>query len=86
MNEGISATNDPLRTLITRWRDDPGGTFRSWFLWEERLKNFRSIRRGLEVVVTEIDRGRFGNVYKGWPLGRVPRHAGGHPGIEPTLP
>jgi len=29
MNEGISATNDPLRTLITRWRDDPGGTFRS---------------------------------------------------------
>jgi len=55
-------------------------------LWEERLKNFRSIRRGLEVVVTEIDRGRFGNVYKGWPLGRVPRHAGGHPGIEPTLP
>ena len=55
MNENISATNDPLRTLVARWRQDPGGTFRSWFLWEERLKNFRSIRRGLEVVVAEIE-------------------------------
>jgi Mg2+/Co2+ transporter CorC len=34
-------------------------------LWEERLKNFRSIRRGLAQVVEEINAGTFGNVYKG---------------------
>ena len=63
----------PLRTLIERWRDDPGGTYRSWFLWEERLKNFRSIRRGIAKVVEEIDAGRFGNVYKGSSLALVVR-------------
>ena len=62
---------DPLRALIARWREDSGGTFQSWFLWEERLKNFRSIRRGLQLVVAEIDAGRFGNVYKGSSLETV---------------
>src|SRR6266511_3510821 len=57
-----------IRTLITRWRDDPQGTYRSWFLWEERLKNFRSIRRGILEVVAEIEQGTFGNVYKGSSL------------------
>ena len=42
--------------LLARWRDDPGSTYRTWFLWEERLKNFRSIRRGLQVVVDDIAR------------------------------
>jgi type II restriction enzyme len=60
-----------LRTLIERWRDDPGATYRTWFLWEERLKNFRSIRRGIAEVVAEIDAGRFGNVYKGSSLETV---------------
>ncbi len=58
----------PVRDLIARWRDDPGGTYRTWFLWEERLKNFRSIRRGIEKVVAEIEAGTFGNVYKGSSL------------------
>ena len=58
----------PLRALIRRWRDDPGGTYRTWFLWDERLKNFRSIRRGLEQVVTEIENDTFGNAYKGSSL------------------
>ena len=57
-----------LRELITRWRDDPGATYHTWFLWEERLKNFRSIRRGIAEVVEEIDQGTFGNVYKGSSL------------------
>ncbi|MCL4837696.1 MAG: type II restriction endonuclease [Thermoanaerobaculia bacterium] len=70
MNDA-QASQDPLRALITRWRQDPRGTFQSWFLWEERLKNFRSIRRGLQVVVAEIDSGRFGNVYKGSSLETV---------------
>jgi type II restriction enzyme len=57
--------------LITRWREDPGGTYRTWFLWEERLKNFRSIRRGIAQVVAEIEKGAFGNVYKGSSLETV---------------
>ncbi|MBI3445341.1 MAG: type II restriction endonuclease, partial [Magnetospirillum sp.] len=59
---------DPIRELLTRWRDDPGGTYRLWFLWEERLKNFRSIRRGVAQVVAEIETGTFGNAYKGSSL------------------
>lgn len=63
--------SEPLRTLVSRWREDPNATYRSWFLWEEQPKNFRSIRRGLEVVVAEIERGSFGNGYKGSSLETV---------------
>ncbi len=63
--------DSPIRTLIARWRDDADGTYRTWFLWEERLKNFRSIRRGLAAVVKEIQDGTFGNVYKGSSLETV---------------
>jgi type II restriction enzyme len=61
----------PLRTLITRWREDLDATYQTWFLWPERLKNFRSIQRGIEEVVTEIEAGTFGNVYKGSSLATV---------------
>lgn len=60
-----------VRELIERWREDEGGTYRRWFLWDERLKNFRGIRRGLEIVVSEIEAGTFGNVYKGSSLEAV---------------
>lgn len=43
-----------LTLLIDRWRADPDGTYQTWFLWDERLKNFRSIRRGLQQVVAEM--------------------------------
>src|SRR3546814_8129117 len=39
--------------------------------WEERIKNFRSIRRGLQAVVQEIDAGTFGNAYRGSSLATV---------------
>jgi type II restriction enzyme len=57
--------------LIERWRADPAGTYHSWFLWEERLKNFRSIRRGLAVVIEEIAQDRFGRAYRGSSLETV---------------
>jgi type II restriction enzyme len=60
-----------LDTLLTRWKADPGGTYRSWFLWEERLKNFRSIRRGILEVISEIDKGTFGVAYRGSSLETV---------------
>lgn len=62
-----------LGPLIERWRDDPGGTYRTWFLWDERLKNFRSIRRGLTKVIEEIEASAFGNLYKGSSLETVVR-------------
>lgn len=60
-----------LRDLIKRWRGDANATYRSWFLWEERIKNFRSIRRGIGQVVSEIEAGSFGVQYRGSPLETV---------------
>ena len=62
---------EALELLIQRWRDDVGGTYRTWFLWEERLKNFRSIRRGIQAVVAEIESGTFGNQFRGSSLETV---------------
>ena len=64
---------DSIIQLVSRWREDEGGTYRTWFLWEERLKNFRSIRRGLAQVVAEIEANSFGNTYKGSSLETVVR-------------
>lgn len=50
-----------IRELISRWKQDAGSTYSTWFLWEERLKNFRSIRRGIGQVASEIAERRFGN-------------------------
>lgn len=61
----------PYTGLIERWKADPAGTYQSWFLWEERLKNFRSIRRGIQIVVQEIQANRFGNCYRGTSLETV---------------
>ena len=63
--------NNPLALLINRWREDPDGTYQSWFLWPERLKNFRSIRRGLQQVISEMNTGTFGSEYKGSSLETV---------------
>jgi type II restriction enzyme len=62
---------ETTRLLIDRWKQDPNGTYQSWFLWPERLKNFRSIRRGIGQVIKEIDEGTFGNVYRGSSLQTV---------------
>jgi len=62
---------DLIRDLILRWRDDMAGTYQSWFLWHERIKNFRSIRRGLHQVVAEITAGTFGVAYRGASLETV---------------
>lgn len=67
----IHAMLHTTAALIQRWKSDPGGTYRTWFLWEERIKNFRSIRTGLAEVVHQIEAGTFGNVYKGSSLETV---------------
>lgn len=63
--------SERVRELIQRWKEDPGSTYSTWFLWEERLKNFRSIRRGLQQVVQEIEANTFGNQYRGSSLETV---------------
>ena len=60
-----------IEPLIDRWRADDGGTYRTWFLWDERLKNFRSIRRGIQAVIDEIEGGTFGAAYRGSSLETV---------------
>lgn len=68
----MSQTRDEmLRTLVAAWRDNPDATYRSWFLWDERLKNFGSIRRGLKQVAAEIRAGDFGVTYRGSSLETV---------------
>ena len=57
--------------LISRWKQDGGSTYSTWFLWEERLKNFRAIRRGIGQVASEIAERRFGNAYRGSSLETV---------------
>jgi type II restriction enzyme len=63
--------SDSLATLIGRWKADSHGTYRTWFLWDQRLKNFRSIRRGIAQVVREIESGTFGVSYRGSSLETV---------------
>ncbi|RUW67017.1 type II restriction endonuclease, partial [Mesorhizobium sp. M4B.F.Ca.ET.049.02.1.2] len=63
--------SDAMVQLLDRWRGDANGTYRSWFLWEERLKNFRSIRRGIQQIIAEIAEGTFGTAYRGSSLETV---------------
>lgn len=60
-----------IRQMIERWRDDPGATYQSWFLWDERIKNFRSIRCGIQQVVAETEAWSFGVAYRGSSLETV---------------
>lgn len=63
--------HETISLLIDHWKNDRHSTYNTWFLWEERLKNFRSIRRGIGQVVREIDAGTFGNVYRNSSLETV---------------
>jgi len=57
----------PHRALEVR----PSSCYQTWFLWPERLKNFRSIRGRIGAVVDEIQAGTFGNAYRGSSLETV---------------
>lgn len=60
-----------VASLIECWRADQGATYQSWFLWNERIKNFRSIRQGISKVVEEILKEQFGQAYRGSSLETV---------------
>lgn len=55
--------------LIARYKTDPESVYNTWFIGgEERMKAFRSIRRGVKDTVDAIAAGTFGNDFKGSPL------------------
>lgn len=58
-----------LGPLVESYKNDPESVYNTWFVGsEERLKAFRSIRRGVEAVVHDIQAGRFPNDFKGSSL------------------
>lgn len=58
-----------LHALIQQYKADPESVFNTWFVNnDERLKAFRSIRRGVLQVVSDIREGRFPNDFKGSSL------------------
>ena len=61
--------NLALKKLIGDYKSDPESVYNTWFVGgEERLKAFRSIRRGVRDTVDSIAAGTFGNDFKGSPL------------------
>jgi len=58
-----------LPTLVDRYISDQESVYNSWFINSaERLKAFRSIRRGMRDVVESIANGTFGDDFTGSPL------------------
>ena len=58
-----------FRKIVETYRGDQESVYNTWFTNSaERLKAFRSIRRGVEQVVEEIRAGRFGNDFRGSSL------------------
>lgn len=57
--------NTELPTLLEAYKTDKESVFNTWFINNgERLKAFRSIRRGVFAVVQDIKTQQFGNDYK----------------------
>tara|TARA_B100000780_G_scaffold262425_1_gene215552 strand:+ start:931 stop:2202 length:1272 start_codon:yes stop_codon:yes gene_type:complete len=61
--------NSDLNDIIDKYRSDNESVFNTWFINnDERLKAFRSIRRGVQSVINNIKNKEFGNDYKGSSL------------------
>jgi type II restriction enzyme len=58
-----------FETIVKQYKADPESVYNTWFVQNaDRLKAFRSIRRGVEQVVAEIKAGTFGNDFRGSAL------------------
>lgn len=63
------ATVDTISESIKKYKEDKESVYNTWFIGnEDRLKAFRSIRRGVQQVVDDIKSRRFGNDFKGSSL------------------
>ncbi len=58
-----------MEKLITQYKGNPDLVYNTWFVNnEDRLKAFRSIRRGVIQVISDIKKGTFPNDFKGSAL------------------
>ena len=61
--------SENLSRLIRQYKEDKQSVYNTWFINnEERLKAFRSIRRGVMQVIDDIKFNWFGNDFKGSSL------------------
>lgn len=61
--------NSHLHSIIQQYKADRESVYNTWFTNnEERLKAFRSIRRGVQQIVDDIENKKFGNDFKGSSL------------------
>ncbi|PAW95362.1 hypothetical protein CKK33_18400 [Mucilaginibacter sp. MD40] len=61
--------SEHLQSIIAQYKNDQESVYNTWFINnEERLKAFRSIRRGVLQVIDDIKTKRFGNDFKGTSL------------------
>ncbi|UUO24987.1 hypothetical protein FGD67_18540 [Colwellia sp. M166] len=61
--------NQDLKLIIKNYKEDKETVYNSWFVNnDERLKAFRTIRRGVFNVIKDIKNGNFGNDFKGSSL------------------
>lgn len=61
-----------LVELVSRYKGDAESVYNTWFIsGAERMKAFRSIRRGVKDVIESIASGTFPNDFKGSPLETV---------------
>jgi type II restriction enzyme len=61
--------NTNLSHIISQYKSDQESVYNTWFINnEDRLKAFRSIRRGVQQIVTDIKQGKFPNDFRGSSL------------------
>lgn len=61
-----------IENVLKEYREDEESVFNNWFMNNtERLKAFRTIRSGLQIVIREIETYEFGNDFKGSSLETV---------------
>ena len=65
----MSENGDALQAVIGKYRADAESVYNTWFVNnEDRLKAFRSIRRGVQQVIIDIKEKKFPNDFKGSSL------------------
>jgi type II restriction enzyme len=58
-----------VEQILKEYKNDKESVYHTWFLNnDDRLKAFRTIRKGLEKVITEIENETFGSDFKGSSL------------------
>lgn len=58
-----------LTEIIKKYKDDKESVYNTWFINNgDRLKAFRTIRRGIGLVIEDIKQNKFGNDFRGSSL------------------